>query len=88
VLATAGALVLALGIQVAGAQDEPLRGLIGTWQGQVDVRRLRELREPLARVRATTEDSAALAASYRRRHPPVTPPGVSGDAGGVPPDPG
>jgi hypothetical protein len=39
VLATAGALVLALGIQVAGAQDEPLRGLIGTWQGQVDVRR-------------------------------------------------
>jgi hypothetical protein len=53
-----------------------------------DVRRLRELREPLARVRATTEDSAALAASYRRRHRPVTPPGVSGDAGGVPPNPG
>jgi hypothetical protein len=36
-LATAGALALMLGVAVA--QDEPLRGLIGTWQGQVDVRR-------------------------------------------------
>jgi hypothetical protein len=49
-----------------------------------DVRHLRQLREPLARVRAATDDSAALAATYRRRHPPVTPPGVSGDAGGDP----
>jgi hypothetical protein len=38
-LATAGALALALGVGLAIAQDEPLRGLIGTWQGQVDVRR-------------------------------------------------
>jgi hypothetical protein len=38
-LATAGALVLTLGVVVAAAQDEPFRGLVGTWQGQVDVRR-------------------------------------------------
>jgi hypothetical protein len=39
VLTTAGALALALGVVVAVAQAEPLRGLVGTWQGQVDVRR-------------------------------------------------
>jgi hypothetical protein len=49
-----------------------------------DVRRLRQLREPLARVRAATDDSEALAATYRRRHPPVTPPGTSDDAAGDP----
>jgi hypothetical protein len=53
-----------------------------------DVRRLRELREPLAGVRAATDDSAALAASYRRRHPAVTPPGAPGDAAGARADPG
>jgi hypothetical protein len=49
-----------------------------------DVRHLRQLREPLARVRAATDDSAALAATYRRRHPTVTPRGASDDAGGDP----
>ena len=33
-----------------------------------DVRTLQRLREPLARVRAATADSEALAAAYRRRH--------------------
>ena len=33
-----------------------------------DVRLLRGLREPLARVRAATDDSEAIAAAYRRRH--------------------
>ena len=47
-----------------------------------DVRRLRQLREPLARVRAATDDSAALAAAYRRRHPRRQPAGRAGDAGG------
>jgi hypothetical protein len=51
-----------------------------------DVRSLRQLRESLDRVRAATNDSAALAASYRRRHPPVTPPGAA-DAGAAPEDP-
>ena len=33
-----------------------------------DVRTLRGLREPLARLRAATADSEALATAYRRRH--------------------
>ena len=52
-----------------------------------DVRSLRQLRESLDQVRGATDDSAALAASYRRRHPPVTPPGAADDAGAAPVDP-
>jgi len=33
------AIVLALALGIAHAQDDPLRALVGTWQGQVDVRR-------------------------------------------------
>lgn len=51
-----------------------------------DVRRLRQMREPLARVRAATADSAALAAAYRRRHPRVPRPAAADDAGGAPAD--
>jgi hypothetical protein len=51
-----------------------------------DVRSLRRLRGSLDRVRAATDDSAALAASYRRRHAPVTPPGAA-DPGPASEDP-
>ena len=37
-----------------------------------EVRELRQLREPLVRVRAATDDSAALAEAYRRRHQPCS----------------
>jgi hypothetical protein len=79
VAAAVAAIVLAA---AAGPVGDELTALVD------DVRRLRELREPLARVRATTEESAALAGSYRRRHPPVAPPAESGDARGGPPGPG
>jgi len=46
-----------------------------------DVRGVRSLREPLARVRAATDDSEALATAYRRRHPSVTTPATPADPG-------
>jgi len=49
-----------------------------------DVRALRRLREPLARARAATADSEALAAAYRRRHAPADADGLSDERPGGP----
>ncbi len=44
-----------------------------------DVRALRRLRDPLARVRTATADTEALAAAYRRRHAPTETDGLPDD---------